>query len=212
MASTFGDLIIINQRYGSYGPEDSQAWALAVCPDCGGNQMATIARSQDGAQEWLRCVNCSLATVRNNGAVSPTVLPLRAPVGVVGVELAAWKEVRECLSVGAYTAAVMMCRKLLFHVAVAQGMPEANDRGRAPSFIDAVEHLQDNGLITARMRPWVDRIKDVGNEANHQIQPINPDVALDVATFTEQLLRLTYEMDALMAGSGGGASSEPTRI
>lgn len=77
-------------------------------------------------------------------------------------------------------------------------MAAADGKGRAPSFFDAVEFLQNEGLITSRMRPWVDRIKDVGNEANHQIEPVNKDVAFDVATFTEQLLRLTYEMDALM--------------
>jgi len=102
------------------------------------------------------------------------------------------------LSVGASTAAVMLCRKLLVHVAVGQGLAEQNDKGRSPTFASAVEYLQDEGIITKRMRPWVDRIREVGNEANHEIPSISAEVALDIATFTEQLLRLTYEMDALM--------------
>lgn len=48
------------------------------------------------------------------------------------------------------------------------------------------------------MKPWVDRIKDVGNDANHEISRTDQSVAIDVATFTHQLLKLVYEMDAIM--------------
>jgi hypothetical protein len=165
--------------------------------------MAVIAISKEGDRRWLRCVNCSTGVVDNDGTVSPAAAPLRNPAGVAGVELAAWKEVRKCLSVGASTAAVMICRKILFHVAVANGLAAQDDKGRAPTYAAAVQHLENEGIITSRMRPWIDRVKDVGNEANHEIAPINADVALDVATFTEQLLRLAYEMDALMAADLG---------
>lgn len=106
---------------------------------------------------------------------------------------------RECLASGAFTAAVMMCRKILFHIAVSNGLSATDEKGRAPSFLSSVNHLQTAGIITSRMRPWVDRIKDFGNDANHEIHPIEMSVALDVAAFTEQLLKLTFEMDELMA-------------
>lgn len=48
-------------------------------------------------------------------------------------------------------------------------------------------------------RQWIERIKDLGNDANHELNPIEPDVAPDVVTFTEQLLVLADELDALMA-------------
>lgn len=177
----------------------AEAWVVGSCPNCTGSQMGVVAHGV--GKRWLRCVQCGTAQVDNDGALAPGAMPLRNPAGVTGVELAAWQEARECLAVGANTAAVMMCRKLLFHVAVAHGLSEKNDKGRSPTFVEAVDHLEGEGLITKRMRPWVDRIKDVGNEANHEIAPVSPAVALDVATFTEQLLRLTYEMDALMAGA-----------
>jgi hypothetical protein len=60
------------------------------------------------------------------------------------------------------------------------------------------------------MRAWVDRIKDVGNGANHEISPVARDVALDVATFTEQLLKLAYEMSAIMSATAPDpGASEP---
>ena len=53
-------------------------------------------------------------------------------------------------------------------------------------------------MITKKMRPWVERIKDVGNDANHELQPISEQQAMDVAGFTFQLLKLSYEMDTLV--------------
>jgi predicted RNA-binding Zn-ribbon protein involved in translation (DUF1610 family) len=201
MARPFLDLMLPDERYGSYKMNDDISYALYPCPDCGGTQMYVVAFTRDESRRWLWCANCKLALVDNDGDVAPSELPLRVPAGVAGVELAAWKEARVCLGAGAYTAAVMMCRKLLFHIAVAHGLPAKNEKDRAPTYAQAVEHLESEGIITARMRPWIDRIKDVGNDANHEIVPINADVARDVATFTEQLLRLTYEMDALMTAA-----------
>jgi hypothetical protein len=49
------------------------------------------------------------------------------------------------------------------------------------------------------MRPWVDKIKDVGNEANHEIPSTTSAEAMDVAQFTRQLIRLAYELPAMVA-------------
>lgn len=106
------------------------------------------------------------------------------------------------MSVGAYAAAVMLCRKLLFHIAVSNGLPPKNEKGWAPNFKDCTDHLLNEGLITNRMRPWVDRIKDVGNEANHEIVPITEAQAEDVAMFSQKLLELAFEMDDAMATAG----------
>lgn len=93
----------------------------------------------------------------------------------------------------------MMCRKLLFHIAVAHGLPEKDGSGRAPNFAKALKHLEDEGVITKLMRPWVDKIKDVGNEANHEIPSTTSEQAMDVAQFTRQLIRLAYELPAMVA-------------
>ena len=152
---------------------------------------------------WLRCVRCMTPHVEHDGKVSPGDRPLSTPKGVHGLELKAWEEVRDCLSVGAFTASVMLCRKILFHVAVADGLPAKDNRNRAPNFAQVVAHLESSGLVTLKMVPWVNRIKNVGNEASHEINPIDRDKALDVARFTEQLLRLAYEMDHIMSASLG---------
>lgn len=207
MADLYGDLLVSERRGGVIGVTSTDAWAQAQCGHCGHSQAAVVGRTAPGhmpAVTWLRCVACRAGMVRNGDMVCPPSQPLATPAGVVGTELAVWSEVRTCLGAGAYTSAVMLCRKLLFHIAVAHGLPPKDAKDRAPSFAAAVEHLETEGLVTRKMRPWVDRIKDVGNDANHEITPVDQSSALDVATFTEQLLRLTYEMDALMAAPPSG--------
>jgi hypothetical protein len=119
-----------------------------------------------------------------------------------------WNEIRACLGIGAYTSAVMMCRKMLFHLAVSNGLPAKDGSGRAPNFTQATKHLQAEGIITSRMRAWVDRIKDIGNEANHELEAVSERDATDVAQFTHQLLRLSFEMDALVAAAATPANED----
>ena len=185
-----------------YAREADVAWGSRYCPECGTVQLHRIGYvHRVGHLSWLRCTSCGMGLVNNHGVISPGVRPLGVPRGLPPVEAEAWQEVRASLSVGAYTASVMLCRKLLMHVAVGHGLPAKNDNDRAPSFVECVDYLETAGIITKLMRPWVDRIKNVGNEANHDLDPPVETRALDVARFTEQLLKLAYEMDAIMAES-----------
>ncbi|MEB3024060.1 DUF4145 domain-containing protein [[Mycobacterium] crassicus] len=205
MASLNSDLFITSARYGNLEHKDPRSWERLDCPFCGGTQMLVIGFNDvvpgsESYVEWLRCANCLRGVVRNGDAVSPATLPLDTPRALEGDTLTAWNEVRACLSVGASTAAVMMCRKLLFHVAVEHGLPDKDSKGRGPTFAEALDHIEESDVFTARMRPWVERIKDVGNEANHDLAAISLAQARDVATFTRQLINLAYELDAMIAG------------
>jgi len=197
MANPLDKLHLVQSIYASYTRGDSEAFALSVCSNCSGTQMVVLAWTNDG-QAWYRCANCGFGKVNNFGISAPSAAPLSNPKGLAGTELDVWTEVRRCLSIAAPTAAVMLCRKLLFHIAVANGLPAKNDKDRAPTYAEAVKALEDAEVITRKMRPWVNRIKDVGNDANHELEPVTMESAMDVALFTEQVLRLAYEMDALM--------------
>jgi hypothetical protein len=158
------------------------------------NVLARLYREHPSKDLWMRCVNCRHPHLEVDGAVYPPTSPFAVPKGVEGEELAAWNEVRRCLSVGAHSAATMMCRKLLLHVAVAQGMDEKNSKGWAPTFKEINQFLETEGIITKRMAAWVELIRDAGNEAAHDIAPISREDAYNVAKYTEQLLRMTYEL------------------
>jgi hypothetical protein len=205
MANLTKDLFLIADTYGARSPMDEESSTRVQCSFCGGDQMIVVATTVKvgGAERpfvrWLRCVSCCKGAVQNGTVVSPSKKPLDTPNALQDEDLAAWEEVRACLSVGANTAAVMMCRKLLFHVAVAHGLPEKDSNGRAPDFAKALKHLEDEGVFTKRMRPWIDKIKDVGNEANHELPTTTGAQAMDVALFTRQLINLAYELPAMVA-------------
>ena len=103
-----------------------------------------------------------------------------------------YNEARHCTSNGAYTATVMLCRKLLMHIAVEQ---EAED-GR--SFEYYVNYLAEKGFVPPNGRHWVDHIRQKGNEANHEIVIMNVEDARDLIQFLEMLLRFIYEFPQLI--------------
>lgn len=210
VAGTNNDLYVTGERRGNLAINDSGSWYTGDCSFCRGSQMVVIAKTDDTRSTfddpsvyWLRCVNCRRGFVLNDFVASPAAQPLDTPAVLSGDELTTWTEVRTCLAGGANTAAVMMCRKLLLHIAVANGLPPKDAKDRAPSFLAAIDHLEAEGVITTRMRPWVNRVKDVGNEANHELASIDGAAAKDVALFTRQLLHLAYELPAMVGSAEG---------
>ncbi|HWU31047.1 MAG TPA: DUF4145 domain-containing protein [Microbacterium sp.] len=198
------DVKVTERMYGYIKTDSSEAFRMSTCPMCGRNQALVIAQTTGGRVFWLRCSNCGRGLVEVDRTVYPSMKPLAEPQGLPEEVAAAWDEVRSCLGVGANTSAVLMARKILLHVAVGFGLPEKNERGRAPDFTVAIAYLESEGLITRRMKPWVDRIRKVGNSATHELPAITEGEAADVASFTEQLLKLAYEMDHLMSQPNGG--------
>lgn len=91
-----------------------------------------------------------------------------------------------------------MARKIILHVAVAEGLPAKDDRDWAPTFAACVDFLEREGVITRQMKPWLDRVREVGNSGAHEIDAVERDQALDVARFVEQVLVIVYEIPALM--------------
>lgn len=179
---------------------DSDLYFTHQCPFCSGTQMGIVAMASWQAGEpdtkWLRCVQCLRGVVLNDSRPAPGTRPLDTPDYVPEDAARTWNEVRDCLSVGAYTATVMLCRKILFHVAVDEGLPEKGDNGRAPTFAAALAYLEAEGVLTRKMRPWVTRVKDVGNEANHEIAGHDENEALTIAKFTREILYLAYTLPA----------------
>jgi hypothetical protein len=85
----------------------------------------------------------------------------------------------------------MMCRKILMHVAVDKGAASGK------SFVSYLNFLEENGFVSPVMKGWVDMIRRHGNEAVHELPEVPPDRGRGTLVFTEQLLRLTYEMAEL---------------
>jgi hypothetical protein len=101
-----------------------------------------------------------------------------------------YDEARKDYSAGTYTSAVLACRKLLMHIAVAKGAPEGQQ------FIQYVEFLDTNHYIPPGAHDWVDHIRQKGNEANHEIVIMDKTDAEDLISFSEMLLKMMYEFPA----------------
>jgi hypothetical protein len=141
------------------------------------------------------CPNCTKPTyLEDEGIQIPNIRLGNDVSGITdqGVQ-SLYNEARDCTSTGAYTAAVMVCRKILMNFAVAQ---KANP---GDTFVNYVTYLSDNGFIPPLGKPWVDQIRKKGNEANHEILLMGPDDANLILHFTEALLRFNYEFPAVLA-------------
>jgi hypothetical protein len=101
-----------------------------------------------------------------------------------------YDEARQATGAGAYTAAVLCCRKLLMHIAVAKGAPTGK------TFAAYVDYLSVNHYISPDAKEWVDHIRSKGNEANHEIVIVGSDDAQELLSFCEMLLKTIFEFPA----------------
>ena len=104
-----------------------------------------------------------------------------------------YMEARVVMGVGAYTAAVMVSRKILANVAVTLGA----DPGL--TFAGYIAWLEGSGHIPPRSRGWVERIREKGNEANHEIAAISKEDAEQMITFLAMLLKIVFEFPAQLS-------------
>jgi hypothetical protein len=105
---------------------------------------------------------------------------------------ALYKQARTCISIKAYTAAVLLCRKILMNLAVQHGASPGK------TFLDYIEHLDSKGFVPPNGKAWVDKIRTTGNEATHEIRLIEEKEALQILKFTEMLLRFCYEFPSML--------------
>jgi hypothetical protein len=102
-----------------------------------------------------------------------------------------YEEARKATSASCFTAAVLCCRKLLMHLAVAKGAKPGE------TFKSYVEYLSKNNYVPPDCKLWVDQIRDTGNEANHEIVLMKREDAEHLISFCEMLLKIFYEFPAV---------------
>lgn len=113
----------------------------------------------------------------------------------------AYDEARDCVAASAYTAAAMLARKLLMHLAVGCGAAQGLN------FKAYVEHLVNRGYVPPQGKTWVDHIRNKGNEFNHELTFATQQDAQDLIGFLEMLLKFNYEFPAKV---GGGKAATVT--
>lgn len=176
-----------------------------VCGHCGQGVSAdvvlqkTVTRNVDGipthdSVDWLQCPNCRDGSVKTvGGAVYPAAPAGRAVDHLPADVEQAWREGRTAHNVAAYTAAEMMFRKILMHVAVDKTGAEPGAR-----FAEYVDRLASANLIVPALRPVVDQVRHRGNEANHGLPASTEQDSRQTMAITEHLLSVVYELPAMV--------------
>jgi hypothetical protein len=94
----------------------------------------------------------------------------------------AYHEASACFRTRAYTATVVMCRKVLEAAAAHLGIEE-------PTLAASLERLREEGLIDARLHEWASELRAMGNEAAHGIGlQVDRHDAEDTIAFTEAII------------------------
>jgi len=101
-----------------------------------------------------------------------------------------YDEARYCMAVNSFTAAVLVCRKILLHITVDKKGPTGQ------TFEQAVDYLASKGYVPPDGKPWVDQIRKKGNEANHEIKLMSKADSEELLTFLEGLLTFIYAFPA----------------
>lgn len=136
------------------------------------------------------CPHCNNPTFFISGIQMPGNTPGAAVRSLPDEIATLYDEARKCVSIGAYTASVLLNRKLLMHIAVQQQA----EPGKA--FAHYVNYLADKGFVPPNGKDWVTHIKSKGNEANHEIILMTRVDAEELIVFMEMLLKFIYEFPA----------------
>lgn len=97
------------------------------------------------------------------------------------------------LNDGNLDASAMMSRKVL-EVAVKRLNPEGTG-----NLYRRIEELASTGKVTAELKDWAHIIRDDGNEASHEEEPVTVDFATELLSFAEMFLMYTFTMPGMVA-------------
>jgi hypothetical protein len=173
---------------------DTQEWRCGFCDrevasDRGWQATGYSQGFHHTVARVVLCPRCNLPSLidSDSGAVVP---PERFGQGVDHMPddlTALYNEARRAVTSGAPNSAALACRKILMHVGVQKGAAAGG------TFLSYVNYLSEHGFVPPDARGWVDEIRELGNDANHEIDLISEDEAKDVVEFTAMLLRVIYE-------------------
>jgi len=101
------------------------------------------------------------------------------------------------LSSGNLDASAMMSRKVL-EVAVKTLNPDGSGK-----LYKRIEDLHTSGKITDDLKDWAHIIRDDGNEATHDEEPVNQKFADELLAFAELFLMYTFTMPGMVKAKKG---------
>ncbi len=107
-----------------------------------------------------------------------------------------YDEARKAAGGGAPTATVMACRVILMHLAVAKGILKktGSKKVKELKFEQCVNFLIAENYVPKGLEKWGHHIRKMGGRANHEITIMTDAQAIGILKFTEELLKIIYEL------------------
>ena len=178
---------------------DSQRYTCAYCSSIVASSSGYPFNLQDGYTQdeydgsIYICPNCQHPTViYNNSPISyiqiPGIPQVKSLDHLPDIVAPLYEEARQCMSNSSYTSVAMLCRKIIMNVAVQKGA-DPNKK-----FAFYVDYLKEQNYVPPNSEPWIKQIKNKGNEANHEIEPISESDAKAIIYLTHYMLLFIYEM------------------
>jgi Domain of unknown function (DUF4145) len=99
-----------------------------------------------------------------------------------------YHEAARCFSANAFTAAAMVCRKILMVCAMEQG----DKPGR--NFIEYVDYITNTVLNFPQAKKAIDAIRGIGNDATHKVAFVSEADARRAMQIADYTLRTIYTL------------------
>lgn len=150
------------------------------------------------------CTNCGMPTVFLAKG-DPTEAPFQTPGPAYGDAIpnlpekveAIYDEARKSMTMNAFTGVAMLCRALVAHVAVQKGAPIGLSFKHYVEWLDGQHGGQH--FLPPGGAAWIHHIRDLGNDANHDLIIVTEAEARELIDFSGHLLRIVYDFPARMA-------------
>ncbi len=167
--------VVSQYAYFEDGPDVPVRYLFVRCPAC--NNPMVARQENDGDwnddRDFSEPVRYLPAPSRAGSAVPPAVAQ-------------AFEEATKCLSVGAYSAAAVMCRKTIDAVI-------AEHQIKARHLSEGLKLMRDQGLIEPRLFEWADALRLTGNRAAHDAAvSISRVDARDMIDFTSAIIEYVF--------------------
>lgn len=183
------------QHWDRHGTLSSRKFVCGYCGDKVGAHMGYSNNASPAAKIYL-CPNCGLPTFFWGEEQAPGPMIGREIKGLEPAVQEVYREIRETTKNGCYTAAILLGRKLIMHIAVDAGALEGK------TFKEYVDFLATKHFVPPNAQKLLDYMRSLGNEKNHEIKLGSPDEVHKIVKFVESLLYFIYEIKTEFEDSG----------
>lgn len=178
--------------------ENSTSWTCFFCGEnmSGWPQGWRLVTQNQQHLGWVRICNaCNLPTFFGADGEPASEGPYgRTLERVPNDARRVYDEARRCCSIEAYSAAVLLCRKLIVHIA--HDLQPEDLKGKRQSFQEYIDWLNMSGYIPPKGKGLVNWLKERGNAENHEIVMASREDAEKIIDLSYALLLWNYELQA----------------